>query len=517
MSCPLRRTAPILVGILLSLTPLVVFADPFREQAIPLPWPDIRDVSLADFNGDGRTDVAALDSFGPDFFECYPPPGPIDCGDRMLVTVNLNMGMGRFAPSQSTLAMCAPWTMVAGDFNGDGRADVMIGSQGADDAFGVCWPPSASFYPGDGNGGFGAPSHRVLGGMPTDSAAGDFNGDGIEDVVMIEGDAGVVQSFQVSPAGILTPDAPFNTNFPLNAVAAGNLDDDPVDEIAIVFRSPAHITFMKRSTAGALVPTQGFPLSGVLGAARSLVIADFTLDSVADIALGRSAGGAVGLTLLTCDENGWYGDSELQFDSGMTAGFGLNLAAADLNADGFPDLAATDGVRHFQTLFGDGAGQFAAQVPIATSSTSDAIVAGDLDGDGMSDLVTVGRQIANPKALILALLNETQVTDQMLVAVDGDDLDWYGVFGATGYDVVRGDLQSLRASGGDYVQAVQSCVAGGVTFSAAFLSEDPSPGEFWWILGRPRFPGGPGSYDDWGPALDGPRDPGINASPNACP
>jgi hypothetical protein len=92
-------------------TPAFLHADPYAERPIPLPWPDGNDVVIADFNGDGLPDVATLDSMGPEFFECYPPPGPIDCGsDRMLLTVALNEGQGHFAPVGTTPAMCLPWT-----------------------------------------------------------------------------------------------------------------------------------------------------------------------------------------------------------------------------------------------------------------------------------------------------------------------------------------------------------------------------------------------------------------------
>jgi hypothetical protein len=79
-------------------TPAFLHADPYAERPIPLPWPDGNDVVIAD-------------SMGPEFFECYPPPGPIDCGsDRMLLTVALNEGQGHFAPVGTTPAMCLPWT-----------------------------------------------------------------------------------------------------------------------------------------------------------------------------------------------------------------------------------------------------------------------------------------------------------------------------------------------------------------------------------------------------------------------
>ena len=87
----MRRAALVLtLGLLVPWT--VLLADPFQQRPIPLPWTDSRDVAVADFNNDGLPDIAALDSYGPVHTECYPPPGPISCGDRMLLTVALNEG-----------------------------------------------------------------------------------------------------------------------------------------------------------------------------------------------------------------------------------------------------------------------------------------------------------------------------------------------------------------------------------------------------------------------------------------
>jgi hypothetical protein len=94
-------------------------------------------------------------------------------------------------------------------------------------------------------------------------------------------------------------------------------------------------------------------------------------------------------------------------------------------------------------------------------------------------------------------------------------LSWPAVTGATTYDVVSGSLSTLRASGGNYETATESCVADDVTATSFPTSGAPAPGDGDWFLVRGGNCGGNGSYDDG--AQTAPRDAGIAASANDCP
>ncbi|HET8948839.1 MAG TPA: hypothetical protein VFQ07_17810 [Candidatus Polarisedimenticolia bacterium] len=102
--------------------------------------------------------------------------------------------------------------------------------------------------------------------------------------------------------------------------------------------------------------------------------------------------------------------------------------------------------------------------------------------------------------------------------LQGNDVLWTPLPGATTYDVVRGDLASLRATHGRYDLATTGCPGFAVSGTSLTDPSVPGAGGAWFYLARGRSCGGTGTYDDasgWGQAA--PRDPGIESAPAACP
>ena len=93
---------------------------------------------------------------------------------------------------------------------------------------------------------------------------------------------------------------------------------------------------------------------------------------------------------------------------------------------------------------------------------------------------------------------------------------WGSIPGATSYDVVRGSLGQLRATGGDFASSLvtQLCVANNQTATFWVHTETPAAGDGVWYLVR----GAPtGTYDSGSASQSGSRDAEIAASGNGCP
>jgi hypothetical protein len=103
------------------------------------------------------------------------------------------------------------------------------------------------------------------------------------------------------------------------------------------------------------------------------------------------------------------------------------------------------------------------------------------------------------------------------VAPDTARLQWAPLACALSYDVVRGNLTTLRSASGDYALATAACV---VDDTGLTTVDDPkaTPPSGLWYLVRGNGCGGAGGYDETGtPSQSGSRTAGIAASGHACP
>jgi N-acetylneuraminic acid mutarotase len=99
---------------------------------------------------------------------------------------------------------------------------------------------------------------------------------------------------------------------------------------------------------------------------------------------------------------------------------------------------------------------------------------------------------------------------------DAPVVDWSPVATAQSYDVVYGDIATLRGSGGDFTAATAGCIAAGTTSTTSTFITAPAVGQALWIVARGDNCAGPGTYDSGAPSQIGSRDAGIDASPLSC-
>jgi hypothetical protein len=110
-------------------------------------------IVVADFNGDGKLDVAVTDSSTNDLY------------------ILLGNGDGTFGPPSTITVGSDPDAMVAGDFNNDGKLDLAIANGGDN---------TVTLLLGNGDGTFtqASGSPYPVGKFPYQIVAADFNGDG---------------------------------------------------------------------------------------------------------------------------------------------------------------------------------------------------------------------------------------------------------------------------------------------------------------------------------------------------
>jgi hypothetical protein len=328
-------------------------------------------VVVADFNGDGKADVAAANEFTND------------------VSVMLGNGDGTFAPGARFTAGQLPRSIDAGDFNGDGKLDLVTGN----DIGGIEGDLTLLF--GDGTGRF--PTRKPVTTQATVSfvTVADFNKDGKADLFFGHASQGGASVLLGDGAGNFPNRKFYVTGERPSAGAAADFNGDDKLDLAVTANFTSAVAILTGDGAGnfsapATFAAGSFPTSMTTG--------DFNGDGRTDIAVTNlGTGGTVSVLL---------GDGAGAFAPPVSYGAGglspVSVAAADFNGDGFSDLAVSnDDVGNILILQGDGAGHFsAASNYIGGAYTALSLSAKDLNGDGLPDL-TAGYRDSNWVATML--------------------------------------------------------------------------------------------------------------------
>jgi hypothetical protein len=226
---------------------------------------------------------------------------------------------------------------------------------------------------------FAPPVHYGLGGKPADLVSADLNGDGRPDIVASAGNG--IAVLLGSGRGRFTPARRIPLSHRPGAIALADVDRNGTQDV-VTANPDGTVSVLLGDGTGAFVPKGTYPS----GASPSdLVVGDLTGDGVPDVATADGDG----LSILAGD-----GAGGLLSPVRLSVGEGCrHIVARDFNLDDTLDLAFTrnswDDYSGFGVLLGDGAGGFS---PMATYSTYlepfDLAVA-DLNADGRPDLVSL--------------------------------------------------------------------------------------------------------------------------------
>jgi hypothetical protein len=316
-------------------------------------------VAIADFNGDGKPDVVSANYDGND------------------TSILLGNGDGTFKASKNYPASINPVGVVTGDFNGDGMQDVAS-------VAGYSVSAQVTVLIGRGDGTFAGHVNQKIPNGPYSLVAGDFNDDGKPDMAVVDADSpGSVSLLLNEGAG-----HPFQVNTDQTMTRsywnlAGDFNNDGyLDLVTFDFNSTGSAELLSTLLGngnGTLQPPLNLTLSSF--PAGQSTVADFNLDGKLDIAtcLQNDTGPSVFLG----KGNGTF-DSPTFFDAGGLCGDPGPVFSADLNGDHKPDLLVST-YNGISVLLGHGNGKFASASSIFPGDSL--IAVGDFNGDGKPDLV----------------------------------------------------------------------------------------------------------------------------------
>ncbi len=300
-----------------------------------------------------------------------------------------------------------PWTApLVGDFNGDGLADVIE----ADDYY------SFAFLQGYGDGTFRASTSYFVPESATQYtysysvATGDFNGDGFPDIVVgavNNSTAPGVVVFLSNPDGTLKPGVNYGTSETLAYVAVADFNGDGKMDIAATDYANDVVQIFLGNGDGTFTVGGSFA-TDTAGSSdpQTLVAGDFNHDGKVDLAIANWASQTIGVLL-------GVGDGTFATPTPYAvSSYPYGMTASDLNSDGYLDLAVTFENNNAATVAvllanNDNSGTFKAESDVSVGSGYPVFVAfGDLNGDGKPDMAaTVNNGSVYSGALAVALGN----------------------------------------------------------------------------------------------------------------
>ena len=282
----------------------------------------------------------------------------------------------------------------AGDVNGDGYSDVIVGD-GAGNAY---------LYLGSATGLANTSSQQltVAGDASfgtTVAGAGDVNGDGLADVIIGDG-AGNAYVFQgnnsglnASPATTISGLGAFGGG--LSVAGAGDVNNDGFSDVLVNSVTTLGVNIYYGSSTGInlsspiSLPSPGSPYFGASVAS----VGDVNGDGFADVIVGDANGDAY----LYISSNAVFTTTPTAHLTGGTH-FGWSVASAgDVNGDGYSDVIVGDGHGNAYVYLGSNStfSTTAATTLTGAASFGNSVAsAGDVNGDGFADVI-VGAQDGN--------------------------------------------------------------------------------------------------------------------------
>jgi hypothetical protein len=232
--------------------------------------------AVADFNGDGNADLAVLNGNGAN-----------------TLTILLGNGTGGFSTSNPITVGNSPSFAVAGDFNADGKVDLAVANQGDN---------TVTILLGNGNGGFAAAkgSPVSVGNNPISIAMGDINGDGKLDLAVANAGNAVVSILQGNNDGTFisaTSQWIALSNSP-QSISIGDFNGDGIADLVTIFQYSGTEAILLGNGKGIFTPVANPPASGGYNP-LAVAVGDFNGDGVADLVVTNANSTTASVQLTT--------------------------------------------------------------------------------------------------------------------------------------------------------------------------------------------------------------------------
>ncbi len=316
----------------------------------------------ADINRDGKIDLVYAENAQP-FDHLY---------------VALGNGNGTFgtptvynpAPSNYSLT-----TLECGDFNGDGWPDVALVEAGPENRVHICLNAAGNLVEN---------ASYPVGVGPYSLTLGDMNGDGILDFAVANSQSDNISVYYGTGLGTFSSGGNYSAGTTPTSIAIGDINADGFADLAVARTNG--VTLLLGNAGGTFTAGGGVYEAG----AASVALADFTGKGNVDLAVtssqqSKSSTDLSHVSVYPGNGTGQYPTHKV-YSSGAIPSY---LLVADVNGDGHPDLVLGDSEStELDILYGTGFGSFDA-TPIALAPQATGIASADFNKDNTPDIAVV--------------------------------------------------------------------------------------------------------------------------------
>ena len=304
----------------------------------------------------------------------------------VIATIALTSSSGsaqiEFDPPVVYAVELEPTSVTAAELNSDGHLDLAVTNSDSDTV-------SVLFNNGDGVFNDTVTFSTPTGSEPFALAAGDFDGDGDNDLAVVLKSFNSVSIYLNNGAGMFTLDLTLAVGDTPRSIAVGDLNHDNQPDIVVANRDSNDVSVFLNLGGGKFGLAVNYAAGEDL---RQLVIGLLDDDEHPDIAVTSHDTISVGILLNT-------GTGEFNPVTHLFLGGGDRpeaLALGDLDGDGDPDLAvgvSGDFGGSIEILENNGNGSFSPMTSLPATIDPAAVQVGDLNGDGVLDVVVANRDV----------------------------------------------------------------------------------------------------------------------------
>ncbi len=334
------------------------------------------DVAIGDVDGDGKSDLLTANQ-----------TSTVSVLRNTSITGNIIPSS--FAVKVDLITGSNPYSIATGDVDRDGKPDIVVANAN-DKTISVLRNTSTT-----GSITTAAKIDFATGSFPTSVAIGDVDGDGKPDIVVANASSGTVSVFlNTSTPGIIDASSfaakvDFTAGFYPYCVAVGDVDGDGKPDLVTANQNGNNISVLRNTSTSGIISFQtkvDFPVGDV---PRSVAMGDIDGDGKPDLVVANYNSNSLSVLRNTSTTGSISVDAKVDFTTGKSP---ISVAIGDVDGDGMPDLVTANNSTPYsmsvlRNTSTSGNISAAAKVDFTPGTAPISVAIGDVDGDGIPEIV----------------------------------------------------------------------------------------------------------------------------------